>query len=164
MVASLEGFSLSKLASVNAAAPQQRTIPAETSKRLLDQAGEVVSRIFVLAKKDDLEVELWVGSTPAQKATFRFWSQGKVKGATPAPTIVQTNGKRKHVLRGLYAYRAAWGQGDGHPTDRSTPTRPAASASGMASERLDLVKGSRFFCCQFNESYCRHVDDDKECR
>ena len=34
----------------------------------------------------------------------------------------------------------------------------------MASERLDLVNGSRFFCCQFNESYCHHVDDEKDCR
>jgi hypothetical protein len=163
VVASLEGFSLSKLASVNAAPPQQRTIPAETSKRLLDRAGEVASRIFVLAKKDNLEVELWVGSTPAPQATFRFWSQGKVKEATPAPTIVQTNGKRKNVLRGLYSYRAAWGKGAvTQLIEYPTPAGP--SATGVESERLDLVKGSRFFCCQFNDSYCHHVDDAKDCR
>jgi hypothetical protein len=145
------------------APPKPATIPAGTSNRILDEVAEVVERIFVLADHDDLEVKLWVGSTPAQKATFRFWPQGKVKGSAPAPTILQTEGKKDHVLRGLYSYRAAWGKGA--VTQLIEYPNPAGpSATRMASERLDLVKGSRFFCCQFNDSYCRHVDDDKDCR
>ena len=89
----------------------RRQIPAETSNRLLDEVAEVVNRILFLADHDDLEVKLWVGSTPAQKATFRFWPQGNVKGSTPAPTILQTEGKQDHVLRGLYSYRATWAKG-----------------------------------------------------
>jgi hypothetical protein len=145
------------------APPKPATIPAGTSNRILDEVAEVVERIFVLADHDDLEVKLWVGSTPAQKATFRFWPQGKVKGSAPAPTILQTEGKKDHVLRGLYSYRAAWGKGA--VTQLIEYPNPAGpSAAGMESERLDLVKGSRFFCCQFNESYCHHVDNEKDCR
>lgn len=147
-------------ASAAAAAPRQETISAETANGLLDQVGAVASRIFFLAERDDLEVELWVGSSPAPKATFRFWSQGKVKGSTPAPTIVQTNGKRKRVLRGLYAYQAAWAKG----AVTELVAYPSPAAAALASERLDLVNGSSYFCCQFNEAYCHHVDDEKECR
>ena len=108
-------------------------------------------------------MKLWVGSTPAPKATFRFWPQGKIKGSAPAPTIIQTNGKRDHVLRGLYAYEAAWAKGA--VTELVEYPSPAgASAAELASERLDLVNGSSFFCCRFNEQYCHHVDDEKECR
>jgi hypothetical protein len=147
-------------ASVRAAIPKQETISAERANGLLDQVGAVVSRIFFLAERDDLEVELWVGSTPAPKATFRFWSQGNIKGSTPAPTIVQTNGKRKRVVRGLYVYKAAWTKG----AVTEVVEYPNSAAASLESERLDLVNGSSYFCCQFNEVYCHHVDDAKECR
>ena len=70
-----------------------------------------------------LAVLLLAASLPAAgQIVFRFGTGGKKSAmatalATPAPSIVQTNSKRKHV-----------------------------------------------FCCQFNESYCRHVDDEKDCR
>jgi hypothetical protein len=163
VIASLQGLGLPLLASAKPAPPKPATIPAETSRRILDEVAEVVERIFVLADHDDLEVKLWVGSTPARKATFRFWPQGNVKGSAPAPTILQTDGKKDHVLRGLYRYRATWGQGS--VTQLIEYPNPAGpSVAGMESERLDLVKGSRFFCCQFNDSYCHHVDDEKDCR
>ena len=146
--------------SVGAATSQQASIAAEKSDRLLDQVGEVVGRIFFLAKRDDLEVELWVGSTPAPKVTFSFWSQGKIRGAAPAPTLVQTNGKRGHVLRGLYSYKAAWAKGA--VTELVAYPNPAGAP--LASERLDLVSGSSFFCCRFNEQFCHHVASEKECR
>lgn len=142
-----------------ASLPREETIATKTSDRLLDQVGEVVSRIFFLADRDDLEVELWVGSTPAPKVTFSFWSQGKVRGAAPEPSIVRTNGKRGHVVRGLYSYKAAWTKGA--VTELVAYPDPAAP---LASERLDLVKGSSFFCCRFNEQYCHHVASEKECR
>jgi len=143
-------------------APQPQTIPVARADRLLDQVGEVIRKIFVLANTNDLEVEIWVGSTPATKATFRFWPQGNLTGSTPSPTIIQTDGKRNHILRGLYAYRATWGKGA--VTQFIEYPNPAGpTVAGTASERLDLVKGSRFFCCQFNEAYCHHVDDEKDC-
>lgn len=183
MFASLRGPGLPLFASAKKPAPPKpATIPAETSNRILDEVAEVVERILVLADHDDLEVKLWVGSTPAQKATFRFWPQGNVKGSAPAPTILRTNGKKDRVLRGLYSYRATWDQGAvtqlikyPNPADPSATGMESEqldlakdtllfSAVGMESERLDLVKGSRFFCCQFNESYCHHVNDEKDCR
>lgn len=159
VVASLQDLTLPRLASANGAS-RSETVPAETSNRLLDQVGEVISRIFVLAERDDLEVELWVGSTPAPRATFSFWSQGKVKGATAAQTIVETNSKRRRVLRGLYAYKAAWTQG----AVTELIEYPGSTAAQIPSERLDLVSESRFFCCRFNDKYCNHVDSEKECR
>lgn len=153
----------SKPAPPKPAPSKPATIPAETSNRILDQVEEVVERIFVLASHDDLEVKLWVGSMPTPKATFRFWPQGKIKGSPPGPLIVQTDGKKDHVLRGLYSYRVSWGKGAvTQVIEYPNPTNP--SAVGMASERLDLVNGSSFFCCQLNDGYCRHVDDEKECR
>jgi len=171
VVASLGGLPLPGPASVSAAASQQETITAERSNRLLDQVGEVVSRIFFLAERNDLEVKLWVGSTPAPQATFRFWSQGKVKGSTPTPTIIRTNGKRDHVLRGLYSYQAAWTIVDsywpaagkrGAVTELVEYPNPADDPANR-SERLDLVNGSSFFCCRFKEQYCQHVANEKEC-
>jgi len=163
VVASLEWHGSPGLAKVSSAPPKPETVSAETSNRLLDQVGEVVNRIFFLASHDDLEVKLWAGSTPAQKTTFRFRPQGQIKGSTPAPTIIQTNGKRDHVLRGLYVYEAAWAKGA--VTELIKYPNPAgASAAGLASERLDLVNGSSFFCCRFDEQYCQHVASEKECR
>lgn len=152
-----------KAASPKPVPPQPPTVPADVANGLLDQVAAAVNRIFVLASHEDLEVKLWVGSTPAPKATFRFWSKGSVKESPPAPTILQTAGKKDHVLRGLYSYRATWGKG---PVVQviEYPALAGSSAAGMSSERLDLVKNSRFFCCQFNESYCHHVDDEKDCR
>lgn len=162
-VASLSGFPLPRLASVKAAAPQQDTMPAEKADSLLDQVGEVVGRILFLAAHDDLEVKLWVGSAPAPHATFSFWSQGQLKGATPAPLIIRTDGQRDHVLRGLYAYRATYSEGA--VTELVQYPSPAgAPATQLVSERLDLVNGSSFFCCRFNEQYCHHVASEKECR
>lgn len=157
-VAVVAGFKV-----LTAAAPREETVPAETSNRLLDQVREVIGRIFFLADRDDLEVKLWVGSTPAPQATFGFWAQGKVKGATPARLIIRTNGKRDSVVRGLYAYQAAFGRG---PVKQLVeyPVPAGAPAAQLPSERLDLVNGSRFFCCRFNEQYCHHVGDEKECR
>jgi hypothetical protein len=163
VVAGLAGLSLPRFASVKAAVPQPATIPAERANRLLDQVGEVVSRIFFLAAHDDLEVKLWVGSTPAPQAKFSFRPQGKVKGSTPAPTIIRTNGKRDRVLRGLYVYQAAWAKGAVTELVQY-PNPPGAPAARLESERLDLVKGSSFFCCRFNEQYCHHVADENECR
>ena len=159
VVASLEGFSLPKLASVNAAAPRQGTIPAKTSNRLLDWAGEVGGRIFLLAKKDDLKVKLWVGSTPERQVKFEFWPQGKFKEVTPVSDKITTNGKDE-VLRGLYSYRAIWTRG---------PVRELIeypSLAGSPNERggMDLVTHPSFFCCEFNDHSCRHVKNEKECR
>jgi hypothetical protein len=157
-IASLGG--LPGVASVSAAAPQQETIAAEKSNRLLDQVGEVVGRIFLLAEREDLEVKLWVGST-APQATFRFWSQGKIKGDAPAPTLIRTNGTRDHVLRGLYVYQAAWAKG---AVTELVKYPSSAGAAVDRSERLDLVNGSSFFCCRFSEQFCHHVANEKECR
>jgi len=147
-----------RLASVAAEAPPQETVSAETSNQLLDQVGAVVGRILFLAERGDLEVKLWVGST-VPHTTFSFWPQGKVKGTTVAPLIIRTNGKRDHVLRGLYAYRAAWDNGA-----VTEVVQFPAPANRLASERLDLVNGSSFFCCRFNEQFCHHVAGEEECR
>jgi hypothetical protein len=173
VIASLRGFPLLGLAKGKvkaaapqqdkAAAPQQDTVPAEKTDSLLDRAGEVVGRIFLLASHDDLEVKLWVGSAPAPHATFSFWSQGQLKGAAPASLIIRTDGKRDHVLRGLYAYKATDREG---PVTKLVqyPSPAGAPATQLVSERLDLVNGSSFFCCRFNEQYCHHVASEKECR
>jgi len=154
---------VASLASASAAAPQQETLPARTSDQLLDQAKAVIERIFVLASRNDLEVDLWVGSTPTPQANFSFWSQGRIRGSTPAPQIIPTNGKKDHVLRGLYNYRAALGEGA--VTELIMyPNSAAASTNGPASERLDLVNGTSFFCCRFDQQYCRHVASKKECK
>jgi len=160
VLASLGPLTLTELASVNAA-PQPETLPADTSNRLLDQVGEVIGRIFFLASHDDLEVKLWAGSTPAPGAKLRFWPQGGIKGSPPEATIIRTDGKQDHVLRGLYAYRATWAA-DGAVTE--VVEYPSPAAAQIPSERLDLVNGSSFFCCRFNENYCQHVADEKECR
>jgi hypothetical protein len=162
VVASLGTIPWRESVAFAAAAPPQETITAETSNRLLDQVGAVVGRIFFLAAHDDLEVTLWVGSTPAQKASFSYSSQGKVKGSTPAPKIIRTNNKQEHVLRGLYTYRAALGKGA--VAELVEYPIPAGAPAAQPSERLDLVNGTSFFCCRFNEQYCHHVANEKECR
>lgn len=149
--------------------PKPQTIPTATADRLLDQVEEVVSRIFTLADHEDLEVSLWVGSTAAKAklkfwrashGTFRFWPEGKINGSTPAPTIVQMTGKKEHVLRGLYSYEADLGLEKGAVVQT---IKYPNSAAPLENERLDLVKGSSFFCCRFNEDYCHHVDSEKDC-
>jgi len=176
VVASLGGFPLLALAKPKvtrpkavkpktaapqqAAPPPQDTVTAEKTDSLLDQVGEVVGRIFFLADHNDLEVKLWVGST-APHATFSFWPQGRIKGSPPAPTILRTDGKRDHVVRGLYLYRAAWTKGA--VTELIEYPKPAGTSVAM-SERLDLVNGSGFFCCRFDEQYCHNVANEKECR
>ncbi|HEX3551696.1 MAG TPA: hypothetical protein VIA62_00530 [Thermoanaerobaculia bacterium] len=143
-------------------APPPDTIPAEKSNSFLDEVEEVVSRIFTLASTDDLEVKLWVGSTALHTA-FSFWSQGQITKDAPAPHTIRTDGKLDHVIRGLYAYKADWAQGA--VTYRISYPNPAdAPAAEIPSERLDLVKGSRFFCCRFDQNYCHHVDNEKDCR
>ena len=160
VVASLERLSLPRLASAKAAALKQDTISTEKTDSILNQVGEVVGRIFFLASHNDLEVKLWVGST-APHATFSFWSQGRIKGSPPAPATIRTDGKRDHVVRGLYVYRAAWPKGA--VTELIEYPKPAGTSVTM-SERLDLVNGSGFFCCRFNEQYCHEVANEKECR
>jgi hypothetical protein len=163
VVASLGGLRMSDLASLMVGAPRQDTVPVGTADGLLDEVGQVINRIFFLASHDDLEVTLWVGSTPGAHATFRFWSEGRISGSAPAPTIIKTNGKRKSIVRGLYDYSAAWPQGSVTQVV-AYPNPAGAAAAQMESERLDLVTRSSFFCCRFNEQYCQHVDDEKECR
>lgn len=153
VVASLERFSY-------ASASEQKTIPAETSNRLLDRAGEVASRIFLLAKKDDLRVKLWVGSTPERQVEFEFWPQGKVKRVTPIGDKITTNGKREGVLRGLYSYRATWTRG---------PVAELIQYPSLAGSRneyggMDLVTRPSFFCCEFKGESCHHVENEKQCR
>lgn len=136
--------------------PQPQTVPADTANRLLDQVEKVIRRIFVLADTNDLAVEVWVGSTPTRKALFRFWPQGSANKSLS----ITTNGKKSQVLRGLYAYSAI--APSGKKSIDSPTTGPAAT--GWTSDRLDLVKDSRFFCCDFKRGYCHHVDDKKDCR
>jgi hypothetical protein len=141
------------------------TIGTSEAQQVLGQVGRAIERIFFLADKNDLEVKLWVGSTPAEHATFRFWPKSSAQGAPPAPTILTTDAKKDHVLRGLYEYRASATLGSKAVTEvlESGPG-PAGSAPSLASERLDLVNGSSFFCCRFNDNYCHHVENEKECQ
>jgi hypothetical protein len=140
--------------------PKPPTIPIATADRLLDQVEEVVKRIFVLSDHNDLEVNLWVGSTPVRKAKFIFWPQGNFKESTPALKIIMTDDKEEHVLRGLYVYEADLGLGKGVIQQIKYPN----STAPLGNERLDLVNGSSFFCCRFNEGYCHHVASEKLCR
>jgi hypothetical protein len=160
VVASLGGLPLG-LASVGVA-PQPETVSTETSNGLLDEVGNVISRILFLSSRNDLYVKLWVGSTPKTGAKFSFSAQGQIKGSTPAPVIIKTDGKKDLVLRGLYVYRATHAEG---PVTEliQYPSPAGVPAAQTASERLDLVNGSRFFCCRFDEHYCQHVADEKEC-
>jgi hypothetical protein len=141
-------------------APPPDSVPAEKSNSILDEVEEVVSQIFTLASTDDLEVKLWVGST-APHTAFSFWSQGQITKDGPAPHTVRTDGKLDHVIRGLYLYRAAWAKGA--VTQVIEYPNPAGTQV-IGGERLDLVKGSSFFCCRFNEQYCHHVNNEKDCR
>lgn len=149
-----------KAATPTPVAPPPDAVSTEKSNGLLDELGEVVSRIFVLASHDDLEVKLWVGST-APHSMFSFWPQGQIKGDAPSPLTIRTNDKRDHVIRGLYDYRAAWAKGA--VTQVIEYPNPAGTQA-TGGERLDLVKGSSAFCCRFDEHYCHHVNDEKECR
>ncbi|HKV11309.1 MAG TPA: hypothetical protein VJ725_24415 [Thermoanaerobaculia bacterium] len=146
------------------AAPKPETVSAGAADRLLDQVGEVVSRIFVLAETNHLTVKLWVGSTPKSKADFTFWPQGKIKGTAPKQTTIHTNGKKDHVLRGLYDYDVSLSQGAVTEIVRYPPAAGGAPVAQTKGERLDLVNGTLFFCCRFDKQYCHHVDDEKECR
>ena len=161
VVASLGSFPM--LAGAKPAPPKQDTVAAEKANSLLDQVGEVVGRIFFLADRKDLEVELWVGNTPQTKETFlfSFLPQGKVKGTTEKPTTIRGNSKPTRVLRGLYSYRAALGSG--RVTELILYPVPAGTPDGLPSNPLDLVKRSGFFCCWFKDKYCAHVEAATEC-
>ncbi len=161
VVASLEWLPLPRLAS-GSAAQRQATVSAEKADGLLDQVGAVVERIFALASQEDLEVKLWVGSTPAERVKFSFRPRGRIKGTPAAPMIIRTNGKNNHVLRGLYEYEAALTHGP--VTKRINYPMPAGAPAATASEQLDLVSNSSFFCCRFDEQYCHHVEDQEDCR
>jgi hypothetical protein len=141
------------------------TVGTTETQQILGQVEKVIERIFALADKDDLEVKLWVGSTPAEHAIFRFWPKSTAQGAPPTPTIIKTDGWEKHVLRGLYDYKASATLGSKAVTAflESGPGQ-AGSAPSLASEKLDLVNGSPFFCCRFDDNYCHHVDNPKECQ
>ncbi|HEX3532007.1 MAG TPA: hypothetical protein VH988_33530 [Thermoanaerobaculia bacterium] len=162
LVANLKSRPLPAKAGSAAPKTMTKTVPADVSDRLLDKLGDVVDRIFFLASHDDLEVKLWVGSTPAQKVDFRFWTQGQIKGSAPEPVTIRTNGKKEHILRGLYSYLATLPQKSGSHLI-AYPSQAGAPAGGLASEQLDLVTGSNFFCCHFDDGYCQHVADEKEC-
>jgi len=162
VVASLEWLPLPRFASTKAVAPKQETVAIDKSSQLLDRVGKVVSQIFFLASNDKLEVNLWVGST-APHTAFSFWSQGEWKGSKLAPLTIRTDGTRNHVICGLYSYHAAWSKG-GVTHVIEYPNPAGAPAARIPSERLDLVNGSRFFCCRFGESYCHHVDNENDCR
>jgi hypothetical protein len=141
------------------------TVGTAETNQLLGQVGRALERIFFLADKNDLEVKLWVGSTPAQHATFRFWPKSSAQGTPPAPTIITTNGSKKHILRGLYDYRASAPLGSKSVIAiLESGAGPAGGAPSLASERLDLVNGSSFFCCRFDNNFCQHVDDEKGCQ
>jgi hypothetical protein len=142
------------------AAPPPDTVPTEKADSVLDEVGKVLSQIFTLAKNDDLTVTLWVGST-APHAMFSFWPQGKIKGSMLDPVIIRTDGKQREVTRGLYFYRVTHGQGA--VTEVIEYSQPAGTKMAQ-SERLDLVNGTGFFCCRFDEHYCHAVNDEKECR
>jgi hypothetical protein len=160
VVASLRVFPLLGPAKKKPAAPPPDTVPVETSDSFLNEVGQTVSRILFLASNDQLEMKLWVGST-VPHSTFSFWPQGKIKGSTPAPTIIRTDGKKGGVLRGLYVYKATWTEGAvTHLIEYPQP----AGIRVTPSERLDLVNGSGLFCCRFDEQYCHAIDDEKECR
>jgi len=137
------------------------TVPVEASNRLLDQVGNVISRIFFLASHDDLEVKIWVGSTPP-RAAFSFWPQGHVRTPASAPTVVRTNGSKDHILRGLYAYQASYTEGTVTKVIQY-PLPAGAPAPQRPSERLDLVNGSSFFCCSFDAQSCRPVASEGDC-
>ncbi len=156
-IASLGSLPSPGPASVRAAVPQQETISAERVNGLLDQVGAVVSRIFFLAERDDLRVRVWIGSTPAQKARFTFWSRGQIQGSEPERSLIRTDGKEE-VPRGLYAYRASLTTGS--MTEVIAYPNPVAHEE---SHRLDLVNGTSFFCCRFKEQVCEHVTNEKEC-
>jgi hypothetical protein len=147
-------------APVNPPAPPPDTVAAAKADGVLDEVGKVLSQIFTLAAHNDLEVKLWVGST-APHATFSFWPQGRLKGSPPAPTIIRTDGKKSGVLRGLYVYKVTVNKG---PVTEFIEYPPPASAQATPSERLDLVNGTGFFCCRFDEHYCHAVANEKECR
>ncbi|HEX6904711.1 MAG TPA: hypothetical protein VF789_33700 [Thermoanaerobaculia bacterium] len=156
--------SLPRLASSKTEASQEAAITAEKADGLLDQAGAVVSRIWTLADRNDLEVDLWVGSTPEQKVEFTFWPKGLIRGTTPASKakLIITNNKKGRVLRGLYAYKAAFGKGSVAQLIQFPV--PSGAPEAKPSLSLDLVKESSFFCCHFERQICAHVDDKKQCR
>jgi len=159
VVAGLGPLSPPRFTGGGSATPRQEAIPAEMSNSLLNQVREVISRIWFLGDRKDLEVELWVGSAPAPKATFSFWSEGKIKNAEPRRIVLQTNGKPdRPVLRGLYAYEATFDQQVIHYP------APTGAPAAQLIQGLDLVKGSGFFCCRFNnQPFCHHVRNPKEC-
>lgn len=156
VVANLGWVTRPRFASTKKAAPpRQETLTADKADSILNQVGEVVSQIFVLASKDDLVVTLWVGSTPADKARFQFWPQGGVF-ATSAAKSIRTNGKLPRIVRGLYSYQAVLKKG----------SQTAQAQYPGSSDRLDLVNGTGFFCCRLDstEQYCHDVTSEKECR
>jgi hypothetical protein len=139
--------------------PKPQTIPVAATDRLLDQVEEVIRKIFVLADTNDLWVDLWVGSTPSDKAIFSFWPHGTVPGSEAARAVIKTYNRKKHIVRGFYDYQAAWGRGA-----VIQKIEYPDSAAQVPSERLDLVKDSPFFCCEFKGAYCHHVDNERDCR
>jgi hypothetical protein len=170
VIASREWVSLPRFTS-GSAAPRPDTISAEKANGLLDKVGAVIERIFVLASHDDLEVKVWIGSTPAPKAQFSFWPMGEMKGSPAPPIIVRTDDWSQPVFRGVFRFRAVLPLKKGMdqvieypgPAGASTAA-PTAAPTAIPSERLDLVNGSGFFCCRFEEGYCHDVEDETKCR
>jgi len=154
VVASLGAYPVPASAPPKSAPAKPATISTERAGQLLDQVGEVIGRLFFLAKNDDLEVKLWVGNTSRQSATFSFWPRAVVKGFPATPTTFEIAGKRDHVMRGLYNYKVS--------------SRVAAVGGSVVESfqdaGMDLVNGSSFLCCRFETKSCSHVDSENECR
>ncbi|HEY0781832.1 MAG TPA: hypothetical protein VGE98_05195 [Thermoanaerobaculia bacterium] len=160
-VASLGARSRPSLAAAKPT-PQAETVPVETSNRLLDRVEGVITRIFTLATHRDLWVRVWVGSSPPQ-SMFSFWPFGQMLGQGQAakPHIIKTDGDEE-VLRGLWQYKATTTKGA--ITEVIECKNPASTSQAQnTSEPLDLVNGTSFFCCRFEDHYCQHVADEKAC-
>ena len=161
VVASLGAYPLPAAAPAKNEPREQDTVAAERARQLLDQVGQAIGRLLFLAENDDLEVKLWVGTTPAQRARFRFWPQASVKGFPSTPAEIRTNGKLDHVMRGLYFFSVS----NSIAATGGTVVESFQGGSGKnRDEALDLVNGSSFFCCRFENKVCHHVDSDKDCR
>ena len=123
-------------------APPPDTVPAEKSNSVLDQVEKVVSQIFALADHNDLEVDLWVGSTgesnsssaaPHVQLLASRQDQG-FPGAHHPPAC----GKKDHIIRGLYFYEADLGlKRSGDPDDQ-------ISRSGGSSPERASGPGQRY--------------------
>lgn len=157
VVASLGAYPLPEIALAKSSPPKPAppaTVAAERTGQILDQVGAVIGHLLFLAKNDDLEVKLWVGSTARRSATFSFWPRAVVKGFKATPTSFEIAGKRDHVMRGRYQYKVS----------SRVQAVGGSVVESFEDAGMDLVNGSRFLCCSFEDKACSHVDSEKDCR